>query len=87
MTSISAYGAAKYVNAKFVELKIEKVLPAQMMYNYTTARVNKGLKSFIELNENNEITIDSLERWIAKYLKKNFNVDYVPVNENEPSLF
>lgn len=92
MSSISAYTAAKAVNAVLVEKEILetspksknfgniKVLPPQMFYNYTTARINDGKEPLIECDENGKIVVESLEAWLVKYLVKleNRTVEEVP---------
>lgn len=75
MTSMTPYAASKIVNATLLEAGVEKVLPPQMFYNYTTARVNKGKVSLIELDGNNKITEEGLATWLEKYVAKNTKVE------------
>ena len=67
---VTPYGAAKLVNAALAEMGIDKKIPSQMMYNYTTARINAGKNPFIELTEDGYIVMASLEIWMAKYVAK-----------------
>jgi hypothetical protein len=64
------YGAAKVVNAVLVEVGIDKVLPPQMFYNYTSARVREGKKPFIAVGADGRITESALNEWLATYLQK-----------------
>ena len=41
-----------------------------MMYNYTTARVNKGKAPFIQVDEKGLVLVSSLNEWIEKYVAK-----------------
>lgn len=67
---MTPYGAAKVVNARLKEEGIDKVIPPQMMYNYTTARVAKGKKPFIALNEDSSVNEESLSTWLESYVAK-----------------
>jgi hypothetical protein len=74
MTNLTPYAAAKLVNAALIEAGIEKVLPPQMFYNYTTARVNKGKTPLIPTTEvDGKIFIadTDLAVWLQKYVAKN----------------
>jgi hypothetical protein len=71
--TITAYGAAKVVNAALKEAGFDKVIPPQMMYNYTTARVRKGKKPYIAMDEQGRILVDDLKRWLTKYLEDTKN--------------
>ena len=70
MNTMTAYAAAKIVNAALEAAEVEKVLPAQMFYNYTTARLRADKKPLIACDENGRITEDGLNEWLAKYLVK-----------------
>lgn len=74
MTSMTPYKASKVVNSILEEMGVEKVLPPQMFYNYTTARVRKGKESFIALDGDLKITEEGLKVWLEKYLAKNVKV-------------
>jgi len=74
ITSVSPYKAAGIVNKLLLDAGVEKVLPPQMFYNYTTARVRAGKNSFIEVVEVSEgkyeITLEGLNKWFEGYLAK-----------------
>jgi hypothetical protein len=73
VTSVSPYAAAKIANAALLEAGVNKVLPAQMFYNYTTARIRAGKASLIptvEVGGKVEITLEGLTAWLGKYLPK-----------------
>lgn len=81
-TTFTPYAASKIVNAVLEATEVDKVLPPQMFYNYTTARVRKGKSPFIEINDEGRITEDGLMKWTIKYLAK----QGVEVTEDELSL-
>jgi hypothetical protein len=74
-TAVTPYAAAKFVNAKLAEAGIEKVLPPQMFYNYTTARIRAGKNALIACvtDEAGKTMIEqaALETWLEKYIAKN----------------
>ena len=73
-TLLTPYAAAKIVNEALNKAGVDKVIPPQMMYNYTTARVRKDKKPLIEVEIKDEkifIKSDALEKWIEKYVAKN----------------
>jgi hypothetical protein len=72
--TFTPYAAAAVVNGILSELGLDKVLPPQMIYNYTTGQIKKGKKPMIEVNEDGRITNDGLFTWTEKYLNKNFKV-------------
>ena len=67
------YAAAGIVNAALAEAGVEKTLPPQMLYNYTTARIRAGKAPLIETVEKDGrvmITEAGLGAWLTKYLAK-----------------
>lgn len=70
---VTPYKAAKLVNEKLTEDGIEKVIPAQMMYNYTTARLNKGTKPLITSTLEHGVSVEGLGEWYTKYSAKQTN--------------
>lgn len=76
---MTPYAAAKFVNAKLEEAGLAKRIPAQMMYNYTTARVNAGKKPLIAFDIKKGVDQNDLERWTQAYVAKQ-----TPVVEEEP---
>lgn len=70
MNSMTAYAASKIVNAALAENGIEKVLPAQMFYNYTSARIRAGKAPLIACDEAGRITNEGLATWMTKYFAK-----------------
>ena len=67
---MTPYAAAKVVNAALAEAGLDKTIPAQMMYNYTTARVRAGKNPLIAVTEDGKITPEGLQEWLTKYLAK-----------------
>ena len=67
---MTPYRAAQIVNAALAANGIDKVIPPQMMYNYTTARIRQGKKPFIECDNEGKITEEGLKTWLVKYLAK-----------------
>jgi len=71
---LTPYQAAKLVNQWLVRDELDKVIPPQMMYNYTAARINKGKAPLIPAtkDENNKVWIsnEDLATWYATYSKK-----------------
>jgi len=71
------YSAASVVNGILEDLGIDKVLPPQMFYNYTSGQINKGKKPMIPVvtvDGKVRITNDDLFVWVEKYLNKNHKV-------------
>lgn len=69
--AVTAYKAAGLVNGWLQTAGIDKVLPPQMFYNYTIAKVRQGKKAVGGLVlVDNKITISSLEAWFTKYAAK-----------------
>ena len=67
--AFTPYGAAKFVNQVLTEAGLPSI-PPQMMYNYTTARINKGKAPLIKCDASGAITLENLLEWLAKYLEK-----------------
>ena len=67
--AFTPYGAAKFVNQVLAEAGLPSI-PPQMMYNYTTARLNKGKAPLIKCDAHGGILPADLEAWLAKYLEK-----------------
>ena len=63
----SPYKAAKLINALLSERELDKVIPAQMIYNYTK-------KGYIpsQMNSDNHIVIthENLTKWFEIYVKR-----------------
>ena len=76
---ITCYQSAILVNNWLLEKRIEKVIPTQMIYNYTTARINKGLNPFIKMNEKTKrIRISDLRDWFDnKYIPNMRKLNYI----------
>lgn len=73
-SALTPYGAAKLVNAALDEAGLKRI-PPQMMYNYTTARVNAGKKPFVKYDAKTGVDVDDLRRWTDAYIaKKTVNV-------------
>ena len=69
-SAMTPYAAAKVVNATLLKAGVEKVIPPQMMYNYTSARLRKGKAPFIECDAEGKITQEGLTKWLKVYLAK-----------------
>ena len=67
---MTPYAAAKVVNAALTEAGLKEV-PPQMLYNYTSARVNAGKEPFIKYDKKTN-TVDEvdLQRWMKTYIEK-----------------
>jgi hypothetical protein len=87
MTTMTPYAAAKIVNAKLAELKIDKELPPQMLYNYTS----KDYIDNIVVEGKKRITNEGLNKWLVGYVKKHFKIDIAAsndeVDEDQMELF
>ena len=75
MSNITPYQASKVVNEWLKNDGIEKVLPPQMFYNYTAARIAKGKTPLIpcfqdEATGKVTLTTEGLEAWYETYSKK-----------------
>jgi hypothetical protein len=71
--SLTAYKAAQAVNAALSEAGLDKTIPAQMMYNYTTARIRAGKAPYIPtvtVDGKVFIEVDGFTKWLAQYIKK-----------------
>lgn len=66
---VTPWQAAKIVNARLTEEGF-KVVPPQMLYNYTTARLNAGKVPFIAYTRESGIDLESLQVWLDKYVAK-----------------
>lgn len=67
--AFTPYGAAKFVNQVLSEAGLPNI-PPQMMYNYTTGRLNKKKAPLIKCDANGTIALEDLLEWLAKYLEK-----------------
>lgn len=67
---LTAYKAAKTVNDIYEKNGSDKRIPTQMMYNYTTARINAKKEPFIKVLGNGKIDEDDLHRWMVTYFAK-----------------
>ena len=73
-TLVTPYAAAKEVNEALAAAGVDKVIPPQMMYNYTTARINKGKAPLIDaevVDGKVFVKTEALAAWIVKYIAKN----------------
>lgn len=74
---MTPYAAAKLVNEALRENNIDKTIPAQMMYNYTTAKIRQGKKPLIEVNEDGKINVESFTKWLSRYIEKQVALSYI----------
>jgi hypothetical protein len=72
--TVSPYEAHKLVNQWLKDEGLTKVIPPQMMYNYTAGRITKGKTPYIpaHLGEDNKwkVDLEGLKSWYAKYAAK-----------------
>jgi hypothetical protein len=68
--SVTPYAAHKIVNQALKQAGLTKVIPPQMMYNYTSGRINKGKTPYIECDKQGLVLLTSLESWLEGYLIK-----------------
>lgn len=68
LVAVTPYKASVLVNQVLEPLNLNPI-PPQMMYNYTTARVNKGKTPFIPITPKG-ILLQDLNEWVAKYVAK-----------------
>jgi len=71
MTSYTPYAASKMINDQLAADGFEKILPPQMFYNYTTARIRAGKTPMIACDEAGKISAEGLAAWYEKYVAKN----------------
>jgi 2-keto-3-deoxy-6-phosphogluconate aldolase len=83
---ITPYAAAKLANAVFAAEGM-KVIPPQMMYNYTTARLNKGKAPYIAFTLEGGVDQEDLNRWIAARVLKHRATNPVEVSDPEQAEF
>jgi hypothetical protein len=70
-TLLTPYKAASLVNAELEKAGLSKRIPPQMMYNYTTAKVNAGKKPIIKYDPSTgEVDAADLKRWTKAYIAK-----------------
>lgn len=67
---MTPYAAAKFVNAELEKAGLTKRIPPQMMYNYTTARVNAGKNPLIAYDPKKGVDENDLARWTKAYIAK-----------------
>ena len=70
---LTPYKAAKFVNEKLTEAGLKNI-PPQMMYNYTTARLNADKEPLIKYTLEGGVDVKSLDEWTAKYIAKKLAV-------------
>ena len=80
-TSLSPYQAARLVNKALEEAGLSKRIPPQMMYNYTTSRVNAGKKPLIAFDLKTGVDRDALAKWTESYVAKQAAKEATPAEE------
>lgn len=63
---LTPYKAAKEVNAQLLEMNIDKVIPAQMIYTY----VKKGYITSTLVGEKRMIAPEDLAAWFVIYVER-----------------
>jgi hypothetical protein len=69
--SLTPYQAHKVVNAALAEAGLDTRIPPQMMYNYTSGRINKGKAPLIETTtvaDQVRIVPKALAAWTKQYV-------------------
>lgn len=73
---VSPYKAHQLINDRLVKEGIidpktskQKVIPPQMMYNYTMGRIRKNQVPLIPVTSKGRILIVDLNKWMDKYIK------------------
>lgn len=69
---LTPYAAAKLANAALDEAGLKRI-PPQMMYNYTTAKVNAGKKPLIKFSIEEGVDREDFDRWLKAYIAKKTN--------------
>lgn len=80
---MTPYAAAKIVNAELKKRGI-KTIPPQMMYNYTSAKLNEGKRCLIKFDLENGVDADDLQRWLKQYIAK--KLETAPVADEQMSF-
>lgn len=67
---MTPYSAAKFVNSSLKDAGLDVSIPPQMMYNYTSARLNAGKVPFIKYTKESGVDENDLKEWTKKYIAK-----------------
>jgi metal-dependent amidase/aminoacylase/carboxypeptidase family protein len=73
VTTLSAYEVAKLANLALTEAGVERQIPPQMVYNYTSGRINKGkapLIPTVEVEGKVRVTEEAARTWVTQYVAK-----------------
>lgn len=75
--ALTTYQALKRINRALREAGLDKQIPYQMVYNYTTARLRAGTKPMIKAHRKTVgdkdvtyIEVTDLEEWLVRYVRK-----------------
>jgi hypothetical protein len=84
---LTPYAAAKLVNVVLEEAGLPAV-PPQMLYNYTTNRINKDKQPLIQFDKETGVDRDDLTRWVREYIvkKRNGATSHAPLDINVDEL-
>ena len=66
---LTPYAAWKIANAAILEAGL-KGIPSQMLYNYTSGKLNKGERPLIAFTHEGGVDREDLQRWLKAYLTK-----------------
>ena len=86
-TNLTPYAASKLVNKALEEAGLDARVPAQMMYNYTSARLNAGKAPLIGYTPENGVDPASLAVWIESYVAKKVAAVTPTVEDPEQAEF
>jgi len=65
--NLTPYAAWKIANARIVAAGLPAIRP-QMLYNYTSGKVNKGERPLIKWNATDGVDREDLQRWLTSYI-------------------
>lgn len=69
MTLMTPYQCSKIFNQVLNEAGLENK-PPQMLYNY----VSKSMIPSTEIEGKKRVAVEDLQKWIVKFMKKNYNI-------------
>lgn len=67
---LTPFGAHKLVNARLEKEGLSKRIPPQMMYNYTSGKLNAGKKPLIAYTPETGVDREAFGVWLEKYVAK-----------------
>lgn len=83
---LTPYAAAKIVNEQLEKAGVDKKVPPQMLYNYTTGRLNAGKTPLIAFALETGVDRKDLDKWTKTYVAKCVAASQPKVEEDELQL-